>query len=188
MSVNRGGPLTGLPPVVQDGNPEAPLGPFQCLHIAALSCQEQTLQPGGRKSDTCTLSQEQGLKITRCLCKMQWQNILFHGMKNINRGMKTRWSDTSRVGMLCYAAGNQTIKCLAKKKVEKLIQESQCSKTLSLLVAWICWSSYCNSLAYSEEDQGYNPTSCFSFHLTHCTLHVQIWGLCSNGFCRLRLS
>lgn len=40
--------LTSLPPVIQDGNPEAPLRPLQRLHIATLSGQKQRPQPAER--------------------------------------------------------------------------------------------------------------------------------------------
>lgn len=43
--------LTRLPPVIQDGNPEAGLGPLQRLHVAALASQEQMSQPEGTKDN-----------------------------------------------------------------------------------------------------------------------------------------
>lgn len=43
--------LTRLPPVIQDGNPEAGLGPLQRLHVAALAGQEQMSQPEGTKDN-----------------------------------------------------------------------------------------------------------------------------------------
>lgn len=45
--------LTSLPPVVQDGNPEAPLGPVQRLHIATFSGHKQRAQPAERDT-TCS--------------------------------------------------------------------------------------------------------------------------------------
>ena len=38
--------LTSLPPVVQDGDPKAPFGPVQRLHVTALPGQEQRPQAG----------------------------------------------------------------------------------------------------------------------------------------------